>query len=891
MIVRPVLCRPFVGRAEELAYLRERRLEAGGSHGGLVLIAGDAGVGKSRLLSEFCTSLAYSRWRIGRGSCIEFAARPYGAIIEAFAKLDAAPLDLGAAASKREQLDAIAERLAAAAARTAVIIAIEDLHWADAATLDVLAYLGPRLGQMRALVVASVREEALHAGHPAADAIARIARGARAGRIDLAPLAGTELTTFIDEALDGLALPQDVRRAVAIAGEGNPYFTEELLKSAVEQASASGAGRARALPQTVRATLLERLAPFDESERRVIAQAAVIGRTFDVGLLAATLDAEPEALLPALRHARDLQLVEERSPSVFRFRHGLTRDAIYADFLGAEARPRHNAIAQALEAAPEPQRDVEALAYHWWAAGDAVRAATYNEQAGDAAASVHAHEDAIAFYERALETAAGAPARAALLQKVASRRLATGATKEAQATFAAAADAFGAAGAYEREASSRATAAIVAYGTGQPDPTAPLEAMLARLDASEYLARSRVHLGLAWLYATFGFPTRATEHLAQVDPRAAAEARDIALRLHNVAAFAAMTRGDLDGFRREFPLWVEAAAGSGPQVLAGAHVNGAMCCAFFGLHEDAQEHVDRALRLARQARSRHTEETVHAFAALCAFTRGDLEATRAALAHVSPASESRVNVTFATAWGSLAGAAMADDRLVERWFDDFEAQLAARPDVECGAGFAELLARRGRARDAAEFLHRALPDCELLRGNVFTLVAVARHGTKADRIKARAYLEKGANAPADVPERPGLLLFDALVLARDARAAEATAPAREAAEGFRRLRMPLLEAAALEAAGDVEGAIALYRRCGAAYDVRRLAGAPREPGGEPLSDREREIAALAARGRQNLEIARELSITHKTVEKHLASAYRKLGITSRGQLGDAVGRE
>ena len=92
-------------------------------------------------------------------------------------------------------------------------------------------------------------------------------------------------------------------------------------------------------------------------------------------------------------------------------------------------------------------------------------------------------------------------------------------------------------------------------------------------------------------------------------------------------------------------------------------------------------------------------------------------------------------------------------------------------------------------------------------------------------------------------------------------------------------------------AQDNEPSLALYRRCGAAYDVRRLAGAPREPGGEPLSDREREIAALAARGRQNLEIARELSITHKTVEKHLASAYRKLGITSRGQLGDAVGRE
>ncbi len=273
-----------------------------------------------------------------------------------------------------------------------------------------------------------MREEALHAGHPAADAIARIARGARAGRIDLAPLAGTELTTFIDEALDGLALPQDVRRAVAIAGEGNPYFTEELLKSAVEQASASGAGRARALPQTVRATLLERLAPFDESERRVIAQAAVIGRTFDVGLLAATLDAEPEALLPALRHARDLQLVEERSPSVFRFRHGLTRDAIYADFLGAEARPRHNAIAQALEAVPDPSATSSARVS---LVGRRRRGSSRDVQrAGGRRRSIGARpRGRDRLLRTGTRTAAGAPARAALLQKTASRRLATGATK------------------------------------------------------------------------------------------------------------------------------------------------------------------------------------------------------------------------------------------------------------------------------------------------------------------------------------------------------------------------------------------------------------------------------------------------------------------------------
>jgi DNA-binding NarL/FixJ family response regulator len=106
--------------------------------------------------------------------------------------------------------------------------------------------------------------------------------------------------------------------------------------------------------------------------------------------------------------------------------------------------------------------------------------------------------------------------------------------------------------------------------------------------------------------------------------------------------------------------------------------------------------------------------------------------------------------------------------------------------------------------------------------------------------------------------------------------------------------MPLLEAEAHEVAGDLEAALARYRACGAAYDVRRLAGeapvakpsfaTPDGAAAASLSPREREIASLANRGLSNLEIARELSISHKTVEKHLASVFGKLGITSRRQL-------
>ncbi|MEO7039548.1 MAG: AAA family ATPase [Candidatus Elarobacter sp.] len=900
MIVRPVLCRPFVGRREELAYLRERRLEAGSSHGGLVLIAGDAGVGKSRLITEFCGALAYSRWRIGYGPCLEFASRPYGPILDVLGRVDPAPFELGSVATKHEQFDAIVDRLASIAARTALVVVVEDLHWADAATLDLLAYLGTKLQRMRVLVLASFRPDELHPEHPATAAVAKIARNARAGRIDLAPFHGVELRTFIDEALAGIALPDETRRAIALAGDGNPFFTEELLKSAVERSStrADGPGR-RELPQTVRATLLERLRPFDDEERRVVTQAAVIGRTFGLDLLATTLGIDTSDVLPTLRRARDFQLVEEVTPVVFRFRHGLTRDAIYGDFLGAELQPLHRTIALALETALDDERSLEGLAYHWWAAGDGARAAHYNELAGDAAGRVHAHEDAIAFYERALEAPELVPhLRGSLMEKIADRRITLTWTEEANATFVAAADLFRDAGDHEREAACRAQAAITAYIIGLPTPTAALEAMLERLDPAEFIARSRVHLGLAWLLATFWFPTRADHHLAQVDPRALAAAPDIALRFHNVSAWVAMTVGDVDWFRREHAAWVEAARATGSvRAIAAAHYNGAMCYSFFCLHEDALANIELALRVARDERSRHGEESTHGIAAMCHLVRGDLERARSAVELIPATSENQVTITFATAWGTIAGAYLDDRGLIEKWFDGFETSGAIGSETECGAGFAEIMVRRGRHGDAAALLHRAVPDCELMRGNVLTLLAVGRYGAPRDRARAREHLLRASKGLTEMPERPALALFDAIEAGRRADRDAARALARDAADGFRRLRFPLLEAAALELAGDVEGALLLFRGCGALHDVRRLEGerpderaatSPAIAEAAHLSAREREIATLAADGRTNLEIARILSITHKTVEKHLASVYQKLHVSSRTQLGAYV---
>jgi DNA-binding CsgD family transcriptional regulator len=278
--------------------------------------------------------------------------------------------------------------------------------------------------------------------------------------------------------------------------------------------------------------------------------------------------------------------------------------------------------------------------------------------------------------------------------------------------------------------------------------------------------------------------------------------------------------------------------------------------------------------------------------------RGDLAGARTALEAVPATAESQVTRAFGIAWGSLAGAYLDDPAMVEKWFDGFEAVASQGVEAECAAGFSEIMIRRGRHRDAAALLHRAIPDCECPRGVTFTLLAAGKYGAPADRDRARAYLVRAADAPVEVAEQHALSLFDAVACRREERWDEAAALARSAAAGFRRLRFPLLEAEALETAGDSAAALAIYRSCGAAYEVRRLedarivisASVQRDSAGAPLelSPREREIAALAARGQSNLDIARALSISHKTVEKHLGSVYQKLGVSSRAQLASHV---
>ncbi len=896
-----VVCRPFIGRHEELAYLHERRLEASAGRGGVVLVAGEAGVGKSRLIAEFRGSLAKSRVRVALGQCLEFAQRPYGPVLDVLARFDPEHLDLVPAASKVEQFDAIVERFKRAASRTALIAIVEDLHWADAATMEFLAYLATKLDTLRLLVVASYRPENLERGDAGSSLADAIARTRRAGRVDVQPLSGPELRQFINEALGNVELAAETRRAVARASEGNPFFTEELLKSAVEQAQSLGrTGAGRHLPGTIRAAVMERLQPLKENDRRIIAQAAVIGRRFALGLLCATVDERAEAVLAALQRARDLQLVDEEAGDSFRFRHALTREAIYDGFLTAQVRPLHRKIALVLGAAKDPNDHLESLAYHWWAAGDRERGALYNELAGDAAGAVFAHDDAIASYERGLQLVPDeSRERATMLVKIGHHTSSVGSHAVAEAMFTRAADILERLGDRESEAAYRCSAAQNGVIAGSPHAVAPLEAMLARLPADAHRARSRIRLERAFHEAGFAFrPGAAIAHLAEIDEATVFADPELSRTYYSASALVHCLTGDVAALHAD----IEKAL---TQSLAAPHtdrtvhiqINAAMEFACLDQRDEARRFFHDARGLAVARKSRNLEAHIHAMSASVLYIDGDLDGVRRAVdAAAALRVDSAIVAGHCAAWGTLAGLALGDQLLIDRWFVDSPDSMRAPEMDYFAAGYAEILTRRGRATDAQDLLHHAIRGGDIRRGIVCTLIAVARLGNENDFARARALLVAATNATVEVLERPALALFDALTARRVGRTAAVVADrAREAAAGFRGHRAPLLEASALEVAGDITAAAAIYRGLGADGELKRIgarsdAPAPSGDGRDdtPLSKREAEIALLAARGSANLQIAQRLSISHKTVEKHLGAVYQKLGISSRAQLATWV---
>jgi DNA-binding NarL/FixJ family response regulator/tetratricopeptide (TPR) repeat protein len=384
----------FVGRARELAEL-ERALEASRAGSGLtVLLAGEAGIGKTRLASELARRARAEGFEVLLGRSIDLVGTelPYQPFVEALRPLGELRHVGGLRAGSRlrvfEQTLAL---LTEHAATAPVLLVLEDLHWADTSTLDLVVFLAHNLHDRQVLLLATHRADDLTSAERMRRFADSVRRSGSATLLELGPLAHDDLAALLEARADA-PVPAAVTDTIATRSEGNPFFAEELL------AVADSTGE---LPHGLRDLLLERVAQLDPATRGLLRLAAAAGRDVAYPLLCAAAALPERDVREALRRAVDHRvLVSEPATGSFRFRHALLAEAIYTTVLPGEREELHARLAQELadSAAASPAE----LAPHWAAAGRSSEALAASVDAAREAETVFGLAEAHAHLERAL---------------------------------------------------------------------------------------------------------------------------------------------------------------------------------------------------------------------------------------------------------------------------------------------------------------------------------------------------------------------------------------------------------------------------------------------------------------------------------------------------------
>lgn len=431
-MARRVSCPTLVGRAAEVSRLGVALSQAQAGSTVLLFVAGEAGIGKTRLVETFTAQARQRGALVFSGGCLDLAegAAPYAPFIAALRPLAGqlsndelayvlgensapgrqpvrGPRELGALLPElcgrppqhrdgiqRGRLYEMAlglfERMASL--RPAVLV-LEDLHWIDAASRDLLAVLGGNLREAGLLIVGTYRSDEVTRDHPLHSILLELDRSGRAERIELGGLSHAEVTRQVTGIL-GTEPASRQARSLHERSEGNPFFVEELV--------AAGPA-AEGLPVTVREVLLTRIERLDSATRRVLRAVAIIGRVSDDELIGTVTGLADDRLDAALHEAVNHRLLIATDDG-YDLRHALLREALTADLLPGERNRLHAAAGAALEEravlgdigiAAEPAR-------HWYAAGDTPRALAAFVAAADAAATAYASGTALIHYERAL---------------------------------------------------------------------------------------------------------------------------------------------------------------------------------------------------------------------------------------------------------------------------------------------------------------------------------------------------------------------------------------------------------------------------------------------------------------------------------------------------------
>jgi class 3 adenylate cyclase/tetratricopeptide (TPR) repeat protein len=443
----------FVGRAREREGLVESLKAVGAGARRVVLVSGEPGIGKTALCAAFAREAFAGGAVVLYGRCDEDLGIPYQPWAEALAHLVGhAPDDLLAAhvearggelvrlapaLATRTELTvasssdgeseryllfgAVVDVLARLSALAPVVLLLDDLHWADRQTVQLLRHVVSAEAPLRLLVIGTFRESDVGADHPLAEALAALHRESGVERLALRGLGDDELLTLLETTAghemtdEGVAL----RDALLAETEGNPFFVGEMLRHLAETQAivqddqgrwlASADLRTSGLPVSIREVIGRRITRLGPETERALSIAAVIGRDFDLGLLAPVAELDEDTLIDLCDAAVTAAVLTEADMAGrYTFAHALIEHTLYDNLSGSRRARAHRTIAEALEelCGDDPGARIGELAYHWAHATqpqDGVKAIAYAQRAGDRALAQLAPDEALRWYRDALD--------------------------------------------------------------------------------------------------------------------------------------------------------------------------------------------------------------------------------------------------------------------------------------------------------------------------------------------------------------------------------------------------------------------------------------------------------------------------------------------------------
>ncbi len=958
---------PLVARDDELTRLDEL-LDGLGPSAGVVEVTGEPGIGKTRLLAELSARANDRGALVLEGRTAEFErALPFGVLVDALddylASLNPRILEplgeealselagvfpsladvaeAGAASTQEERFrthHAVRSLLERLAARHPLVLALDDLHWADEASLELLSYLLRRPPQASVLLALAFRPR--QTPPRLGEALEAATRDGSVERIELRPLTREQAAELLGRGLDA-----DSAATVFEESGGNPFYLEELARSPGQAApprtaTAGAVATGEDVPAAVRAALAREVEALSEPGRTLMQGAAVAGQTFEPELAAAAAGMSEDAALDLLDELLDSGLVLATDvPRRFRFRHPIVSRAVYESAKPGWRLAAHQRAAQTLEARGAPPL---ARARH----------VEYSAHPGD--------DDAVAALIAAGKAATPrAPAAAAHWYEAALRLVPEDDMARRLRLLIPLAQALGSAGHFDESRN-------------------VLEQVLDLLPPDQIAARGQVVASCARLDQVLGHHSRARElleaSLDELPDKSSPEATELKIHLGAECFYT----GDFEGLRRWMEEALDDAAGrddrattaAATALLASAQymtddAAGArsrldeaearfadlsdeelaprllsftwcgICEFYLGRNDRALKLFRRGLTVARASGTRHLPILMTIGEALALLPRGELaraanladEAVEGAL--LTGNSQFLTWALWARCWVAIiAGEIKEAMRLGER------AVEAAGDTIDPVSALAGCFLAEARLEAGGEPQGCREAIIEWARGPQLPLI---ERGFKSHwyEILTRAELAAGdldaaerwaerAEAAADgmgIPQRSveALRARAAVLLARDrgeaaARAAiEGAAKAEDAGLPIDAGRARTLAGRALAAAGDrdaavreLEAARAALEACGAdryrdeaGKELRGLGRrvarkgrrAESDAGVASLSGREREIADLVADGRKNRQIAADLYLSEKTIENHMSRIFSKLDVSSRAQVARLIERE